>query len=184
MFNIYSIFLVLRLDLSAGVSSAVEGSSAGAAVLAATPEMERELCPERETLGPIDHEAVGLDEDVVLEALLDPQEVAVDALGLGQGPGQGLDALLNLPDLLEQQHVGEVEHGLLRGQLGPQRQPGLGSLQRLTLGLDRGAELLDVLLLVSDLLQRLVEVRLQLPLGLLSLLDPLMEGLQQNKILS
>ena len=143
--------------------------------------MERELCPERETLGPIDHEAVGLDEDVVLEALLDPQEVAVDALGLGQGPGQGLDALLNLPDLLEQQHVGEVEHGLLRRKLGPQRQPGLGSLQRLTLGLDRGAELVDVLLLVSDLLQRLVEVRLQLPLGLLSLLDPLMEGLRKTR---
>ena len=37
MFNIYSMFLVFRLDLSAGVSSAVEGSSAGAAVLAATP---------------------------------------------------------------------------------------------------------------------------------------------------
>ena len=158
MFNIYSMFLVFRLDLSAGVSSAVEGSSAGAAVLAATPEMERELGPERETLGPINHEAVGLDEDVVLKALLDPQQVAVDTLGLGQGNGQGLDALLNLPDLLEQQHVGEVQHGLLGGKLGPQRQPGLGSLQRLALGLDRGAEMLDVLLLVSDFLQRLVEV--------------------------
>ena len=181
MFDIYSMFLVLRLDLSAGVSSAVEGSSACAAVLAATPEMERELGPERETLGPVDHEAVGLDEDVVLETLLDPQQVAVDALGLCQGPGQGLDTLLNLPDLLEQQHVGEVEHGLLGGQLGPQRQPGLGSFQRLTLSLDCSAELLDVLLLISDLLQCLVEVRLQLPLGLLCLLNPLMEGLKQKQ---
>ena len=151
------------------------------AVLAATPEMERELCPERETLGPVDHEAVGLDEDVVLEALLDPQQVAVDALGLGQGPGQGLDTLLNLPDLLEQQHVGEVEHGLLGGKLGPERQPGLGGLQRLTLSLDCSAELLDVLLLISDLLQCLVEVRLQLSLGLLCLLNPLMEGLKQKQ---
>ena len=154
------------------------------AVLAATPEMERELCPERETLGPVDHEAVGLDEDVVLEALLDPQQVAVDTLGLGQGPGHGLDSLLNLLDLLEKQNVVEIEQGLLGGQLGPQRQPGLGSLQRLTLGLDRGAELLNVFLLISDLLQRLVEVRLQLPLGLLCLLDPLMEGLKQGKVLS
>ena len=93
-------FLVLRLDLSAGVSSAVERCPAGAAVLAAAPQMERELGPERETLGPVDHKAVGLDEDVVLEGLLDPQQVAVDALGLGQGRGQGLDTLLDLPDLL------------------------------------------------------------------------------------
>ena len=171
-------FLVLRLDLSAGVSSAVERGPAGAAVLAAAPQMERELGPERKTLGPVDHEAVGLDEDVVLEGLLDPQQVAVDALGLGQGRGQGLDTLLDLPDLLEQQDVGEVQDGLLGGKLGPQRQPGLGRLQRLTLGLDGGAELLDVLLLVADLLQRLVEVGLELPLGLLSLLDPLLEGLE------
>ena len=117
--------------LLAGVSSAVEGSSAGAAVLAATPEMERELCPERETLGPIDHEAVGLDEDVVLQGLLDTQEVAVDALRLGQGLGQGLDALLDLPDPLQQQDVGQIKDGLLGGQLGSERQPGLASSAQL-----------------------------------------------------
>ena len=139
--------------------------------------MERKLCPQREALGSVNHQAVGLDEDVVLEGLLDPQQVAVNALGLGQGRGQGLDTLLDLPDLLKQQHVGEVQDGLLGGKLGPQRQPGLGRLQRLTLGLDGGAELLDVFLLVADLLQRLVEVGLELPLGLLSLLDPLLEGL-------
>ena len=171
-------FPVLCLDLFAGVSSAVERSPAGAAVLAAAPQMEWELGPERKALGPVDHEAVGLDEDVVLEGLLDPQQVAVDALGLGQGRGQGLDALLDLPDLLEQQHVGEIQDGLLGRQLGPQRQPGLGRLQRLALGLDGGAELLNVLLLVANLLQRLVEVGLELPLGLLRLLDSLLEGLK------
>ena len=62
--------------------------------------MERELGPEREALGPVDHETVGLDKDVVLEGLLDPQQVAVDALGLRQGRGQCLDALLDLTDLL------------------------------------------------------------------------------------
>ena len=39
-----------------------------------------------------------------------------------------------------------------------------------------------MLLLVPDLLQRLVEVRLELPLGLLRLLDPLMEGLGLNTV--
>ena len=74
--------------------------------------------------------------------------------------------------------MGEVQDGLLGGKLGPQCQPGLGRLQRLTLGLHSGAELLDVFLLVADLLQRLVEMRLELPLGLLGLLDPLLEGLK------
>ena len=108
-------FLVLRLDLSAGVTPAVQRGPAGAAVLAATPQMERELGPQREALGPVDHQAVGLDEDVVLQRLLDTQEVAVDALRLGQGLGQGLDALLDLPDLLQQQDVGQVQDGLLGG---------------------------------------------------------------------
>ena len=62
--------------------------------------MERELGPQREALCPVNHEAVGLDEDVVLQGLLDTQQVAVDALGLGQGLGQCLDALLDLADLL------------------------------------------------------------------------------------
>ena len=107
----------------------------------------------------------------------------MDALGLGQGLGQCLYALLDLPNLLKQQHMGQVQDGLLRGQLGSERQPGLRCLQRLTLGLDSAPELLDVLLLVPDLLQRLVEVRLELPLGLLRLLDPLMEGLRVTELL-
>ena len=174
-------FLVLRLDLPAGVTPAVKRGPAGAAVLAAAPQMERKLGPQREALGPVDHQAVGLDEDVVLQGLLDTQEVAVDALRLGQGLGQGLDAFLDLPDLLQQQDVGQVQDGLLGGQLGPERQPGLGCLQRLTLGLDGAPELLNVLLLVPDLLQRLVEMGLELPLRLLCLLDPLLEGLEQTK---
>ena len=106
----------------------------------------------------------------------------MDTLGLGQGLGQCLNALLDLPNLLKQQHVGQVQDGLLRGQLGSEGQSGLRCLQRLTLGLDSAPELLDVLLLVPDLLQRLVEVRLELPLGLLRLLDPLMEGLGLNTV--
>ena len=56
--------------------------------------------------------------------------------------------------------------------------PGLGCLQRLTLGPHRGPQLLDVLLLVLYLLQRLVQVGLELLLSLLGLLDPLLEGLE------
>ena len=68
------------------MSPAVEGGPAGAAVLAAAPQVEWELCPERKTFGPIYHQAVRLDEDVVFQRLFDSKKIAVNSLSLGQGP--------------------------------------------------------------------------------------------------
>lgn len=79
------ILLLLHLDLSAGVCPAVEGGSASAAVLAATPKVEWKLSSERKTFGPIYHQTVGLDEDIVLQRLFDSKKIAVDTLSLGQG---------------------------------------------------------------------------------------------------
>ena len=47
--------------------------------------MEWELCSERQTLGSVNHQTVGLDEDIMLQRLLDTQQITVDTLGLIQG---------------------------------------------------------------------------------------------------
>ena len=65
------------LGLPACVGSAVQGGSAGLALLAAAPQVEGKICSQRKALTPVDYKRVGFDKDVMLKGLFDLKQIAV-----------------------------------------------------------------------------------------------------------